>query len=117
MIGGWRAYRRSKLVRDRVPEIMGARWRGHIAGEEEYRLALGAKLIEEAQEAADAIRPGPWMGEREELLGELADVLEVLRTLATVYGSSMAELTGRAWAQEQARGALLHGYIWHGEGP
>jgi predicted house-cleaning noncanonical NTP pyrophosphatase (MazG superfamily) len=115
MTGGWRAYRRSKLVRDRVPEIMGARWRGHVAGEEEYRLALGAKLIEEAQEAATAIRPGPRLEEREELLGELADVLEVIRTLAIEYGSSLAEVTGRARAREQARGALRRGYIWHGE--
>jgi predicted house-cleaning noncanonical NTP pyrophosphatase (MazG superfamily) len=67
----------NKHVRDRIPEIIGSRGDRavtHVLGEAGYRDALLAKLVEEAQEASGA--------RAEELPAELADVLEVLQTLA-----------------------------------
>ena len=61
----------NKLVRDRVPEIITAEKREYateIMEDAEYRQALLAKLVEEAQEAAEA-EPG-------ELVKELADLYE-----------------------------------------
>jgi predicted house-cleaning noncanonical NTP pyrophosphatase (MazG superfamily) len=71
-----------KLVRDRIPEIIGSRGDRAVArvlDEAAYRGALLAKLVEEAQEAS---RAGA-----EELPAELADVLEVLQALAKAVGT------------------------------
>jgi predicted house-cleaning noncanonical NTP pyrophosphatase (MazG superfamily) len=53
-----------------------------------YRQALLAKLIEEAQEASRATA--------DDLPGELADVLEVLRALTGTAGMSWAQLLALA---------------------
>ena len=50
----------NKLVRDRIPEIVTADNRAYgteIMDEESYRESLLTKLVEEASEAADRIRP------------------------------------------------------------
>jgi predicted house-cleaning noncanonical NTP pyrophosphatase (MazG superfamily) len=71
----------NKLVRDRIPEIIAAERRAYaieIMGDVEYRQALLAKLVEEAQEAAEA-EPG-------ELAKELADLYEVIEALMIAFG-------------------------------
>ncbi len=70
----------NKLVRDRIPEIIASEGRDYATetmGDSEYRQALLAKLVEEAQEAAEA-EPG-------ELVKELADVYEVIEALLVVF--------------------------------
>ena len=70
-----------KLVRDRIPEIIqseGRRPVTRVLDEASYRQALLAKLMEEAQEASHA--------NADDLPGELADVLEVLRALTVTAG-------------------------------
>ncbi|MBD2465917.1 nucleoside triphosphate pyrophosphohydrolase [Oscillatoria sp. FACHB-1407] len=69
------------LVRDRIPEII--RQSGRECGvetmdEEEFRQALRAKLVEEAQEAAAAIDA--------DLVTELADLCEVMDALMVASG-------------------------------
>lgn len=71
----------NKLVRDRIPEII--RQSGRECGvetmdEEEFRQALRAKLVEEAQEAAAAIDA--------DLVTELADLCEVMDALMVASG-------------------------------
>ena len=60
-----------KLVRDLIPDIIRKSGRQpeirHLVGDE-LIAALGAKLVEEAQEAADVV------GSRDDLVEELADV-------------------------------------------
>jgi predicted house-cleaning noncanonical NTP pyrophosphatase (MazG superfamily) len=66
----------NKLVRDRIPEIIAAEGREcatKIMEDAEYRQALLTKLVEEAQETAEA--------ESSELLKELADLYEVIEAL------------------------------------
>lgn len=67
-----------KLIRDKVPELMKADGKNpqtHIAGEEEYKRLLIAKLIEEALEYKS--KPSA---------EELGDILEVARALSIQYG-------------------------------
>jgi predicted house-cleaning noncanonical NTP pyrophosphatase (MazG superfamily) len=76
-----------KLVRDRIPELVGA---GQLdafyqATEAECGRLLRAKLLEEAAEAATASPDGL-------LEEELGDVLQVLYALASQAGYSPAEI-------------------------
>jgi predicted house-cleaning noncanonical NTP pyrophosphatase (MazG superfamily) len=73
----------NKLVRDRIPEIIGSRGDRavtRVLDEAGYQNVLLTKLVEEAQEASGA--------RAEELPAELADVLEVLQALAKTLGMS-----------------------------
>lgn len=77
-----------KLIRDRVPDIL--RKKGIIVHErwmqqQEFIARLKDKLIEEAREVEKTEA-------KDELAEELADVLEVLHTLAQLHGLSIEEL-------------------------
>jgi predicted house-cleaning noncanonical NTP pyrophosphatase (MazG superfamily) len=79
-----------KLVRDRIPEIIersGARYEIEILSEEEYRDALGAKLLEEARETVNALQENP-----EAPIEELADLREVIDAIARLAGIEPAEI-------------------------
>jgi predicted house-cleaning noncanonical NTP pyrophosphatase (MazG superfamily) len=70
----------NKLVRDRIPEIIVADGRQcgtEIITDDEYRCALLAKLIEEAEEVAAA--------DRDELVKEIADLFEVIDALFVAF--------------------------------
>jgi predicted house-cleaning noncanonical NTP pyrophosphatase (MazG superfamily) len=70
----------NKLVRDRIPEIIrqnGLKSQVATLTESAYRQALRQKLIEEAQEAAEA--------SEQSLITELADLYEVIDTLMKAY--------------------------------
>lgn len=70
----------NKLVRDRIPEIIAAEGRDYatqIMEDAEYRQSLLAKLVEEAQEAAEA--------EPDEMMKELADLYEVIDAVLVAF--------------------------------
>jgi predicted house-cleaning noncanonical NTP pyrophosphatase (MazG superfamily) len=99
-----------KLVRDRIPQLMaagGQRCDYHVAGPQEYRQRLAAKLLEEAAEAAHAPTPA-------QLVGELADVLEVVHALAATVGIDPVELERVRLATQRQRGGFAQRLIWHG---
>jgi predicted house-cleaning noncanonical NTP pyrophosphatase (MazG superfamily) len=90
-----------KLVRDRIPEIIeragkAATWRR--LRDVEFRLALKAKALEEAQELFDATD--------EALLAELADLEEVVEAILTTYGHSREELKAVREKKNKDRGAF-----------
>lgn len=90
-----------KLVRDRISDIIqseGRRPVTRVLDDRSYRQALLAKLMEEAQEASHAIA--------DNLPGELADVLEVLRALAAAAGMSWPQLLALANDKHSRRGAF-----------
>jgi predicted house-cleaning noncanonical NTP pyrophosphatase (MazG superfamily) len=90
-----------KLVRDRIPEIIqceGRRPVTRVLDEASYRQALLAKLIEEAQEASHATA--------DNLPGELADVLEVLRALTVATEMSWLQLLALAEDKRSRHGGF-----------
>lgn len=91
-----------KLVRDGIPEIIRASG-GHpkirVLSFDEYRLALKEKLVEESEEALSATEV--------DLLEELADILEVVATLAGVYGYEMADVIAASEAKAESRGRFV----------
>lgn len=70
----------NKLVRDSIPEIIATEGRQcaiEIMNESEYRQALLAKLVEEAQEVANA--------EADDMVKEIADLYEVIDALLIAF--------------------------------
>lgn len=84
-----------KLVRDKVPDIIGPSAETHIADEAEYKKLLREKLVEEAFEFVGSGDPE-----------ELADVLEVVRALCVAHGWSNEEMRVMRLAKAEARGGF-----------
>ena len=90
-----------KLVRDPIPEIIQSEGRRPVSctlDEPGYRKALLAKLIEEAQEAS--------LATDDDLPGQLADVLEILRALTVTAGMSWPQLLALAEDKRSRRGGF-----------
>ncbi|WP_078427508.1 nucleoside triphosphate pyrophosphohydrolase [Alkalihalobacterium alkalinitrilicum] len=78
----------NKLVRDKIPEIIQAAGKGYRTrqlDDMEYIKELKIKLTEEMAEYQEAQTDG-------QAIEELADVLEIIHSLAVVHGSSMEEV-------------------------
>ncbi|MFZ1018560.1 MAG: nucleoside triphosphate pyrophosphohydrolase [Candidatus Cybelea sp.] len=95
--------RYEKLVRDRIPEIIEragktATWRE--LRDDEFRVALKAKALEEAQELFDA--------DDDALLSELADLEEVVEAILTTYGYSREKLEMVRAKKNEDRGVFTH---------
>ena len=85
----------NKLVRDRIPEIIHQAGRDcevEVMSEAAYHQALRDKLIEEAQEAAEATS--------QDLVKELADLYEVIDALCAAYQIERSSILA---AQEKRR--------------
>lgn len=91
-----------KLIRDRLPQIMrgqGLAVFDRRLDDEAYRQALKTKLLEEGQELAEAT-------DRDDLLGELADVSEVLRAIAAAHDFTLDEVEAARVRKREARGGF-----------
>jgi predicted house-cleaning noncanonical NTP pyrophosphatase (MazG superfamily) len=94
-----------KLVRDRIPEILdkkGVPYEQRMADYTEYRSELIKKLVEEAVEFSEA-----------GAVGELADVLEVIKTLRELPEYDQVEVLQKQKAEE--RGGFSKRIILKGE--
>lgn len=92
----------NKLVRDLIPQVIqgsGKECRTRILDEEEYKQELIIKLKEESEEYFTAQNS-------KESLEELADMLEVIRALSAVHGSSWEELDALRKKKAEARGGF-----------
>ncbi|TSC76907.1 MAG: hypothetical protein G01um101431_90 [Parcubacteria group bacterium Gr01-1014_31] len=79
----------NKLIRDRIPEIIaekGEKAKIRTLTDEEFAVALAAKLVEEANEVVKA------GGDSAELVKEIGDVLEVIDAIVTHFGLDRAEI-------------------------
>lgn len=86
----------NKLVRDKIPEIIeadGKVCRTHILSNEEYIVALEAKLNEEVAEY-----------QADKNLEEMADVLEVLQAICLARGYNLGELEAMRAKKAEERG-------------
>nr|WP_035347309.1 nucleoside triphosphate pyrophosphohydrolase [Halalkalibacter hemicellulosilyticus] len=78
----------NKLVRDKIPEIIknsGKKFRTSTLDKSTYELELQRKLIEEMDELLQA-------KSREERMGEMADLLEVVYALGVIDGIEPNEI-------------------------
>jgi predicted house-cleaning noncanonical NTP pyrophosphatase (MazG superfamily) len=92
----------NKLVRDRIPEIMAAKglaFETRVLDGQEFKQALLLKLIEEAGEAQAAET-------QDDLVGELADLAEVVLAISTAHGITAAEIEQARRDKLEKRGAF-----------
>lgn len=95
-------FRVEKLVRDKLPRMMrdqGLAVFERRLDDAEFVAALKAKLVEEAAEAQEAATAA-------ELVGELADVMEVIRALAEASGISLEDVEAHRLAKRAERGGF-----------
>lgn len=89
-----------KLVRNLIPMICdqnGDRREFRVADPDEMDALLRAKILEEADETAHAET-------RDDLVSELADLMEVARALAELNGISADEVESRRHFRAHTRG-------------
>ncbi|NDI34989.1 nucleoside triphosphate pyrophosphohydrolase [Chengkuizengella sediminis] len=92
----------NKLVRDQIPKIInhtGKRYKTRILTEDEYVTELRLKLKEELDEYLEASND-------EDALHELADMLEIIHTLAHGHGVSRDELENIREEKVKKRGGF-----------
>ena len=71
----------NKLIRDNIPEIMdkaGKKYTVSVLEDDAFCIKLKEKLLEEGKEVKEA--------GKEEIVSELADVLEVVEAIESYYG-------------------------------
>ena len=91
----------NKLVRDQIPEIIAAAGPQPVTSvldQADYQAALRTKLLEEAHEAQAA--------PDRQLASELADVLEILKTLAAAHDMSWEDVVSEADRKRAERGGF-----------
>ena len=97
----------NKVVRDRIPEEIERRGekaqRVRLTGDA-LIVALKQKLVEEALETLDA-HPG------EEILGELADVSEVVAAICAALGLTLGDVERERILKKRRRGGFDRGFM------
>lgn len=91
----------NKLVRDRIPDIIrqsGRECGTAILALEDYRDALLAKLVEEANELATA--------KEDELVTEIGDVYEVLEMIVEAFNVSPETVRSTKALRQRERGGF-----------
>ena len=91
-----------KLVRDKIPEIIeknGSETVVRTLDDNEYRRELYWKLEEEVNEVLKATS-------RAQLIEELADVLEVLKSIAKLENKTMADIVEVAQEKKLVKGGF-----------
>jgi predicted house-cleaning noncanonical NTP pyrophosphatase (MazG superfamily) len=92
----------NKLVRDRIPEIIekdGKSYKKLILDDTQFKLELQKKLKEEVQEYLTA-------GSDQEAVEELADILELIHSLAVEHNVSIEELEHIRKTKAEQRGGF-----------
>jgi predicted house-cleaning noncanonical NTP pyrophosphatase (MazG superfamily) len=92
-----------KLIRDKIPDIIrasaGIDLSTRIMEQDEYLQRLKDKLLEEAKEVIAS-------GSEKEMREELADVLEVMLSLAKAYGMEFADIQQAAEQKRADKGGF-----------
>ncbi len=94
-------YFHKKLIRNKIPKIIEAN-NGHyetrVLGDKEYEVELKKKIVEEAKELQNA--------DDEELVGELADVLELVKSIAAQKGIEFSAVEEKQISKKEKRGGF-----------
>jgi len=97
----FRTFKQNKLVRDKIVEIMeakGSKLYSYKLNDQDFLKQLKLKLIEEATEVNRAQT-------KEEILEELADVLEIVQTITKMYQISEENLKTTQEKKLQEKGS------------
>lgn len=97
-------FRVEKLIRDKLPAIMRAQGLAVFdrrLDDDAFRASLREKIVEEALEVQAA-------ASRDDLLGELADLTEVILALAAAEGLTPADIETSRLAKREERGGFDH---------
>lgn len=92
----------NKLVRDNIPTIIannGEESVTRVLEEDEYRTELYKKLLEEANEVISSKTS-------DETIEELADVLEILKSIAELNGRTLDDVLKNANQKKLKRGGF-----------
>ena len=92
----------NKLVRDKIPEIIKNNGEESIVRElsdDEYKVELYNKLLEEANEVIDS-------QDNESTIEELADVLEVLKSIAELNNRGLNDIIKKSNQKRLKRGGF-----------
>lgn len=93
----------NKLVRDKIPEIIKERRdtpKTRILNNNEYRLELLKKLVEESKEALEA------KDNKEDLIKELGDLLEVIDSTIKAFDLNLEDILILKNKRRQERGGF-----------
>ncbi len=93
----------NKLVRDKIPEIIektGEKYKVRTLDNEEYKKELLKKIVEEAKEVLDTD------GDKNELIKELGDVLEVIDHLIDAFDLNKDEIEKIKQEKKESRGGF-----------
>jgi len=91
-----------KLVRDRIPEIIeqkGAKPITRVLNSKDYKKELEKKLLEECKEVLEAT-------DRDDRIEELADVLELIRSLGVLESVTLEQILEIADEKNIKRGGF-----------
>lgn len=91
----------NKLIRDKIPQIIeaaGDRYEVRVMGKREFEKELKKKLVEEASELVKT--------PRKDLLNEMADVLELLKSIADFYKIDFKLLEEKQIQKRKERGGF-----------
>lgn len=92
----------NKLIRDKIPEIIkkdNAIPKISELNDEQFKIALKEKLVEEAKELLEAKTD-------EEILNELSDVLQLLESIALNNNLSIIQVEKQKEKKKQERGGF-----------
>lgn len=94
-------YYHRKLIRDLIPKLIkasGGEFKTRVMRRMEFEKELKKKLLEEVKEAIKA--------KKDELPNELADVLEIIKTMASHYKISFNDIQKTQIEKSKKRGGF-----------
>ena len=92
----------NKLVRDNIIDIIlkdNGSPKFEVLGDNDFRLALKEKLLEESKELKEA-------NTKEEIINELSDILEIVHAMAGNYNLSHDDLEKNRVEKKERRGGF-----------
>lgn len=93
----------NKLVRDKIPDIIRSnseKPKTRILNDSEFETELLKKLLEEAEEVAEA------KGDKKEIAKEISDVYEVVDTIINIYGINKEKIVELQKERREKRGGF-----------
>lgn len=94
-------YSHNKLIRDKIPQFIEANnepYEVRVMQEEEFEKELKKKLVEETTEL---LKTG-----KDDLVNEMADVLELLKAIADFYKIDFKLIEGKQVKKREERGGF-----------